>query len=192
MNRFWISLVFFLMAVLGNPAALATEPVRNKDRDRERIETLMMWKMMDALNLDKATADKVFEIRRKYVGEQKQLRKTLDDDFQKLRDQLRETPAGSDDRQLGQLVSNIREQRKRLHALWTQQYDEVSKVLTIRQQAELMLFLKEFRGEIRSLLRPPPPRSPNSLPTDSRPEMRPRLPDGPVHVPEGGDGPPNE
>jgi Spy/CpxP family protein refolding chaperone len=193
MNCFRVLLICSLLAVLGNSAALAAEPVRNRDQVQERIETLLMWKMMDTLNLDKATADKVFEIRRKYVGEQKQIQKTLEDDFRKLRHLLRDSPSSLDDRDLVPLITNIRKQRKRLHAMWTEQYEEVSKVLTVRQQAELLLLLKDFRKEIRAVLRPPlPPPPPSSFPGDRRPERRPHPPEGPAHVPEGVDGPPDE
>ncbi len=189
MYRFWVLLLFLLMTVPVTPDAIGTEPVGGRDQARERLEILRMWKMMEALNLDKATADKIFEIRRKYVKEQKQIRKALEDDLQKLRYLLREDSAGSDDRQLGLLVGHIREQRQRLHALWSEQYEEVSKVLSVRQQAELTLFLKDFNRDIRSLLRPPPPRLPNT-PSNRPPEMQLRPPRAPLHAPDSLDGPP--
>jgi Spy/CpxP family protein refolding chaperone len=138
-------------------AAASPAPPDEPDRSKagERVEILRMWKMMEALDLDKATADKIFEIRRKFVAEKKRLEQDVAEDFRRMRQLLREAPDKTDERELERLLKSIGEKRKKIEALWNQQYDDVSKVLSIRQQAELMLFLKDFNRQLRSLMQPP-------------------------------------
>ena len=105
------------------------------------------------------------EIRRRYLEKKRTLRNDLQADFRRLRDLLGESSGTVSEETLKQVLTTIREKRNKLQSLWGEQYDEVSKVLSVRKQAQLMLFLKDFRREIRSLLRPRglgPPRGPGS------------------------------
>jgi Spy/CpxP family protein refolding chaperone len=170
-----IALAFCLSA-----NALSSDPPRDREKIRERIEFMRMWKMLDVLDLDKATADKILDIRRKFIARKKSLRRALNEDFSKLRHLLRDTPQGPDNAELKRLLESIREQRKRLRALWSDQYEEVAKHLSIRKQAELLLFLKDFRREIRSMLRLParhlPKASTNGKDRPRRPAEEPAAP----------------
>jgi len=186
MPMFGFLALVLAIAFLVCPAdqAASVEPPQDRDKAQERLEVLRMWKMMEALNLDKATADKIFGIRAKYVGEQKQLRKGVQEDIRKLRSLLKEPPTGTVDRELDTLLNDIRAKREELHRLWNKQYEDVSKILSVRQQAELMLFLKDFRQEIRSLLYPggqPPPGPGRGL--GRKEGQPPPLPRVPLHVP---------
>ena len=51
------------------------ERERKNGKFEERLELLTMWKMMEALNLDKPTAEKIMEIRHKFVGQRKALQR---------------------------------------------------------------------------------------------------------------------
>jgi Spy/CpxP family protein refolding chaperone len=113
-----------------------------------------MWKMMEALNLDKPTAEKIMEIRHKFVDQRKALQREIGDDFRTLRQLLRDTAGTTSDDELTKVLTRIHDKRLRIKGLFDEQYNEVSKVLTVRQRAELVLFLKDFHKEIRSILRP--------------------------------------
>lgn len=150
------------LAFCLSPHALSFGPPRDRDKIREKIEFMKMWKMLDVLDLDKATADKILQIRRKFIARKKSLRRALNEDFRKLRQQLRDSPQGPDNAELSRLLQSIREKRKELRELRSEQYEEVAKHLSIRKQAELLIFLKDFRREIRSILRPPARHGPNA------------------------------
>jgi Spy/CpxP family protein refolding chaperone len=141
------------------------------DKAHERLEIITMWKMMEALDLDKATADKILEIRHKFLAQRKALKARVTKDIMALKQRLAQTTA-PDDPELAQLVADIRANRKKLMQLREEQYEEVSKVLTVRQQAELVIFLKEFRKELRHLL---PLAQGDSDRDDSAPGYRPGL-----------------
>ncbi len=130
------------------------EVMKDKDKAQDRMEILTMWKMIEALDLDQATADKILAIRHKFLSQRKLLRKDLSEDFRALRKQLNHTPKSSDDEELARILHDIRSKREQLEGLRFQQYDDVSKVLTVRQRARLVLFFRDFHKQLHSLLHP--------------------------------------
>ena len=176
MPRLSSTLIFAFLVLVVSVSAVSASPDTWREKRQERIETLIMWKMMEALDLDKATSDKVFAIRRKYLHERSRLRKAVRADIDRLRHLLTESRQDPDDNELGILVKSIFDNRKKLRKLWEEQYLEVSKVLTVRQQAELVLFLKDFRRELRQILHRDRP----DLPANSS-----RSPGRPPHGPKG-------
>jgi len=132
-------------------------PPRDPEKAREHFELLTMWKMMEALDLDKSTGEKIFEIRRRFTAEKKTIDKELRQDLDTLRTRLQDEPTKLDDTELAGLITAVRDKRKRLENLQDQQYDEISKVLNVRQQAQLLVFMKDFQAQIRMFLHPPPP-----------------------------------
>jgi Spy/CpxP family protein refolding chaperone len=158
MRKTIAALIAVGMLLVGASSLFATDPEQRRDRDKvqDRIETLTMWKLIEALDLDQPTADKLLEIRHKFLAQRKSLQNGLSQDFQAIRKQLSDSSKTVDEKELGRLLADVREKRKELQGLREQQYEDVSKVLTVRQRAQLVLFFKDFRQELRSLLRPPP------------------------------------
>jgi len=173
-----------LLTVLGTANAWCSERPGDKDRDKfqDRIETLTMWRMMEALDLDKETSDKILEIRRRFFGRTRELNKSIDEDLMQLRHLLNESRGTETDKELSDLIENIRKKRSQLSNLWEEQYKEMSKILPVRKQAELVLFLKDFRNEIRTLIRrfqrPPGPPPEGMMGPHQRPEFAPGGPPG--------------
>jgi|GEM_PF-1853575 len=139
---------------LYSPFAAGLEQKWDRDKVQDRIETLALWKLIEYLDLDQATADKLLEIHHKFLSQRKSLQKGLSEDFQALRKELSDSSKPEDEKELARLLLDTREKRKELQGLREQQYDAVSKVLTLRQMAQLVLFSKDFHRELRSLLRP--------------------------------------
>lgn len=185
-----IAVVLVALVLMGAGGVSSAEPTGkfNKgDKAQERLEIITMWKMMEALDLDKATADKILEIRQKFLATRKELHSALTQDMKVLKQKLDQTTA-ADDKELARLLVDIRDKRKKLMELWDLQYDQVSKILTTRQQAELVIFLKEFRKELRSILRPEngpgegpgrPDHDPRAMRRPGPPPMHPRGPHDP-------------
>jgi Spy/CpxP family protein refolding chaperone len=157
MRRTIAALIAVGVLLVGATSLFATDPEQEKYRDkvRDRIETLTMWKLIEALDLDQPTADKLLEIRHRFLAQRKSLQKGLSEDFRAIRKQLSDSSKTADETELGRLLADIREKRQELQRLREQQYEDVSKVLTVRQRAQLVLFFKDFRHELRSSLRPP-------------------------------------
>ncbi len=132
---------------------LAYGSFEGKEKMRERMEILRMWKMMEALDLDQDAANKMMQIRRGFLRKRRELRKDIGQDFDELRKIVKSPAETGEDTKLRTLLDGIRQKRAKLKKLWEEQYDEVSKVLTLRQQAQLIVFLKDFHREFREALR---------------------------------------
>jgi hypothetical protein len=171
-RRFLIGSFILVFLLISMGIAVGLERERRDPKFEERLELLTMWKMMEALNLDKPTAEKIMEIRHKFVDQRKALQREIGEDFRTLRQLLRDTAGTTSDDELTKVLTRIREKRLRIKGLFDEQYNEVSRVLTVRQRAELILFLKDFHKEIRSILRPS--EFPNM--SQDRRIMRPRPP----------------
>jgi hypothetical protein len=143
--------------ILGTP--------RDVDKAIEHFEMGIMWRMMEALDMDKTTAEKVFDVRRRFAEEQKAIFQELAKEMESLRAKLQEKTAQPNEKKLLGFINSIRDKRKRLESLRDRQYDEISQVLSVVQQAQLLIFTKEFRDEIRAFVHrplmpaggPPPP-----------------------------------
>ncbi len=133
--------------------ALAAEPKRHPSRFRERIETLTMWKMMEALDLDKETSNKILALRKKFETKRNDLEQSIDEDLQKLRSLVKNEDRAAGDKEIAGSIGSIRAKRRQLDALRDEHFTDMSKVLSVRQQAKLILFLKDFRREIREMVR---------------------------------------
>jgi len=153
LQKLIIALIAVGFLIAGTGVALCFQRERPNGKLEERIELLTMWKMMEALNLDKPTAEKIMEIRRKFVGQRKALELEIRGEFRTLRKLLREDPTKAVNDELEKVLGRIRDKRLKIKGLFDEQYNEVSKVLSVRQRAELVLFLKDFHKEIRSILR---------------------------------------
>lgn len=140
----------FILGGSGN--SLQAEPKRDANKFRERIETLTMWKMMEALDLDKETSEKILSLRRKFETKRNELEASINGDLQKLRDLVKNAQESSD-RDLAELINTIRAKRRQLDDLRDAHFTDMSKVLSVKQQAKLILFLKDFRREIRDMIR---------------------------------------
>jgi Spy/CpxP family protein refolding chaperone len=170
--------VGIILAGSSSRFAVGSEFKGYGDKAQDRIETLAMWRLIETLDLDQPTADKLLAIRHKFLIERKSLKEGIAEDFQGLRKQLSDSSKPADEQELTRLLKDIHDKRRELQALRGQQYKDVSKVLTVRQQAQLVLFFKDFHKELRSLLRLPPP--PGGM-----------MPDRGMERPRGGMGPPN-
>lgn len=199
MNRILTAWIAFVLIFIGAANAVCYSPRTEREKRRERIEILTMWKMMEALDLDGETSKKILEIRRKFLTRRTEVTDSLAKDFRRLRELLRDSPGKGNDENLAKVLEDIRQKRTELSTLWKEQYKAVSKLLSVRKQAELVLFLKDFRNEIRLLMRrasrPPDPRFRRGM---GGPPMAPPPGDGPgprtgqsFHPPHGGRyGPP--
>jgi hypothetical protein len=174
LRKLIIALIAIGFLIAGTGVARCFERDRQNGKLEERIELLTMWKMMEALNLDRPTAEKIMEIRHKFVGQRKALELEIREEFRTLRKLLREDPSKTVNDELEKVLGRIRDKRLKIKGLFDEQYSEVSKVLSVRQRAELVLFLKDFHKEIRSILRQ---QGPAGVPQDRG--LMPRLRPGP-------------
>ncbi|MFH0824783.1 MAG: hypothetical protein V2B18_18680 [Pseudomonadota bacterium] len=166
-----------LMILALNAVTVIAEPpgenggsrsLKEAERAREHFDMLVMWRMMEALGLDKATGEQVFAVRRKFHAERNAIVKGLREELQILKNKLQDEASKTDEKELSRLIAGVREKRKKLESLQDRQYDEISTVLSVVQQARLLIFMKDFQEEIRAFIHrpmmPPPPGPPPGMP----------------------------
>lgn len=114
---------------------------------RERARTFLVLRIVDALNLDDQGALKISTIVRQSDERRQQLMKQR----QTLEDQLRTALAKKppDPAELSKLVSDGNDLDQKIALIPEDTFHEMQKVLTVEQQAKLILFRRELQGEIR-------------------------------------------
>jgi Spy/CpxP family protein refolding chaperone len=144
------ALTFILASLLLAQTAHA-QPTEGPHSDgppgRERARTFLVLRLVDALNLNDQEALKVGSIVRQSDERRQQLMKQR----QTLADQLRAALANKppDPAALGKLVSDGNDLDQKLALIPEDTFHEMQKVLTVEQQAKLILFRRELQGEIR-------------------------------------------
>ncbi len=118
------------------------------ERVRKRIETLRMWRLTKALDLDEETAARLFPVLHKYDKRRAETERALKEGLRELRKALRE---GSEAR-LKELLEELERRHGELQRLRTEEMAELKKILTVEQQARFVIFLQDFKKEIRRIV----------------------------------------
>ena len=143
---------------------------------REHMEMLRMWRLVDHLELDEAQAAKVFPAYRRQREARQALARERREVLNALRAQLQQ---GADDDQLRAAMAAVRGVEQRILEAEVSFRDELAGMLTVPQQARLLLFEDTFRSDLRDMvrrMRGGPPGGPPGGPTDEGPEG----PEGPA------------
>ncbi|MBI5198410.1 MAG: hypothetical protein HZA09_00075 [Nitrospirae bacterium] len=154
-KMFKIFLVVLLVA--GFSTVSLAEPQEDIERPpskeqmekvRKRIETLKMWKLTQALELDEKTSAQVFPLLSKYDKKRGEIEQSLRGSMRELRESLREKREGN----LKNILDKLEENHKALQRIKEEEWSELKKILTLEQQARFILFQQEFEREIRKII----------------------------------------
>ena len=147
-----------LLACLLVTTAVAAATDATPGRDRAR--TYLMLRVVDALDLSDEKALQMREILRRADDRRLELTQKRDTLDSKLRAALAAKPA-LDAASLGQLVADAHTVQRELATLPEHTFMESQKILSVEQQAKLLLFRRDLQGEVRQAMRrrgttPPP------------------------------------
>jgi Spy/CpxP family protein refolding chaperone len=145
-----------LFAAFAAGAALAAPPEggeypppeERKEKTKKRIRTLKMWKLVEELDLDEETSAKLFPIINKHNKRRDDLERELKDRI----DALGSAVDGGDNAEMEAGIARVEEIHRRMKSVKEEKFQEVKRVLTIKQQARYLLFEVKFREEIRHLI----------------------------------------
>ena len=140
-------LLFFLLIYgVAHP-----QPPLPRERVREKIETIRMWKLTAALNLSQEQSMRFFPLFNQWESKQRQLGRERDRLLEKLKAVLkREKPKEKEIRELLiKLEENQTDREKGQKDFWVQ----ASEILTIRQRAEYLIFQRDFERRIREIVK---------------------------------------
>ena len=131
---------------------LETAVAQNREMERalERIDTVRLLKMIDALGLEKETAAKLASVSNKYCEIRKNLLQNMRKDLDALRQILKK--GRPDQGELKKLVGQVKSLKKELTDLKQHQVDEEMNLLTYEQQAGYLIFKVDFHKKMHGLI----------------------------------------
>lgn len=157
MEKYIFKILLTLFLVIGFNQSSLAEPPEDFDRPppkgqmekvRKRIETLKMWKLTQALDLDEKTSAKLFPLLSKYDKKRAEIERAMRDDMKELRESLKERREGN----LKNILDKLEQNHKAIQMINDEERAELKKILTIEQQARFILFQQEFDREIRRII----------------------------------------
>ena len=137
-----VPLILLLAATLG---ATSAPPAR------DRAHTYLMLRVVDALDLTDDKALQMRDILRRADARRLALTSQRDTLDAKLRTALNAAPI--DSTALSRLVADTHDVQSQLASLPETTFDEAQKILTVEQQAKLLLFRRDLQGEVRQAIR---------------------------------------
>ena len=119
--------------------------------ERDRARTYLMLRVVDALNLTDEKALEMRGILRRADERRIELTQKRDTLEAKLRTALAQSPV--DEPGLSRLVNDAHAVQRELAALPEHTFAEAQKILSVEQQAKLLLFRRDLQGEVRQAIR---------------------------------------
>ena len=118
------------------------------EKVRERIETIKIWKMTKALNLDEKTAARLFPLMNRFDKERGEIQRNIKEGLKDIKEGL----IDRDDRKLIGIMERLEDYHQELQRLKEREWAELKEILTVEQQARFLVFLEEFQHEIRNII----------------------------------------
>lgn len=118
------------------------------DNVRKRIETMKMWRLTKALDLDEKTSSRLFPILNKNDRRRFEAERSLREGMQDLREALKERRA----EKLKSLLDRVEQAHKEMMKVNEEERAELKKVLSLEQQAKYIIFQQEFDMELRRMI----------------------------------------
>lgn len=118
---------------------------------RDRARTYLMLRVVDALDLSDDKALQMREILRRADDRRLELTKKRDAFDAEMRTALARSPV--DAAKLGPLVADAHQVQRDLAAMPEQTFSEAQAILSVEQQAKLLLFRRDLQGEVRQAIR---------------------------------------
>lgn len=117
----------------------------------KRVNTIKMWKLTEELDLSEEKADKLFPLIHCLDKEKLKLEKEQDELMKKLRKNLQEGKLT--DAELEDIIKKLGDNQSAGQKLKREKFKEIKGILTLEEQARLILFMESFPKEIRRLIR---------------------------------------
>ncbi|MEE9615064.1 MAG: hypothetical protein V3W31_09000 [Thermodesulfobacteriota bacterium] len=120
-----------------------------REQIRKKIALLYMWRLTETLDLDEATAAKLFPVLNRYNKK----KMPLERERMKLIIEAREASKTGDESGSEELLKRVEKNQSALRDLGQEQAEEMKKVLTPAQMVKYLTFEEKFREEVRGMIR---------------------------------------
>ena len=138
--------------VLLTAAPLFSQQVgEEREKVKERIEMIRMWKMMDVLDLSREQSEKFLPA----LEEIENRRREIFQERVKTMKELRETVRGEnpDESAVVDMMRRLEKNHDSLEALDKEERKEIADILTPVQQGRYIVFKENFERELRNIIR---------------------------------------
>ncbi len=159
MNGRWRILAMAAAVVLASATAVQAwpfgdesgrRPHRQREKQRERIGLMMMWRLTNALELDQDTAAKLFPMMREFDVEKRQLHEKRRDMIQQMRTEVEKD--NPDRAALRKMIDDFKQNELDMVGLRNKRLDDLSKILSDEQVAKMIIFVPQFERNVRELI----------------------------------------
>ncbi len=148
MRKYIVFLGIILLA--GLASSWAQGPQNQPERRRERLQDLAVWKMMEVLDLSQEQTDRFLpafrEMQKKESALQDRREMLLAQLEKELSDKARSKELTGIIGQLQDLTRQTAENRENF-------FSQAQEILTVQQQAKLVLFQERFEQHLRDMMR---------------------------------------
>ncbi|MCI0468896.1 MAG: hypothetical protein L0Y62_02390 [Nitrospirae bacterium] len=118
------------------------------EKVRRRIETVKMWRLTSALDLDEKTSSRIIPILTTYDKKRSEIQHSLMENMRELRDAVK----GRQDTRLRGLLERTEQNHRALERAKEDEWSELKKILTVEQQARYLIFQQEFNRDIKRIM----------------------------------------
>jgi len=136
----------------GPPSSADDRPSRREEREkiRENIETLRVWKLLEALNLTAEQSTQFLPVLKEFQTAKKSFEDRRRDLLEELETTLKTSP---NEKKLKEILTEMENNRKQFLAVSENYLEKAKSILTIEQQAQLFLFEDKFERRIRETIK---------------------------------------
>ena len=120
-----------------------------REKMRERIDLMMMWKLTRALDLDEETAAKLFPLLHESNQQQRKLHENRRDIIRQLQAEVEKDQP--DSAAMRGLMDKFKQNEREAVELKNKKLDDISKVLSEKQTVQFIIFGREFMRDVRDL-----------------------------------------
>jgi hypothetical protein len=151
-----VLMLFFVSVFAGQGICIPPEvsaedrPPKKEQREklRQRIESIKMWKLTQTLDLDEKTAARLFPLMNRYDKK----RAEVQHDIRKNIRDLKKTLQIHDEHRLSAVMKNLETYHGKIKDIEEQEWSDLKNILSVEQQAKLILFKMNFEREIRKMI----------------------------------------
>jgi Spy/CpxP family protein refolding chaperone len=122
-----------------------------RERIRERIKTMKIWKLTESVGLTSEQSQKFFPIYNMHQKKLEELDVKRDDIVNRLERATGDSQTS--DKEIGELTKSLNDIPRQVLEERDKFYKEISPILPLRQQAKLMVFEERFKQRLQQFVR---------------------------------------
>ncbi len=142
-------LITIIAGILYAQCPLMDMPPPGSDKAKEKIETVKMWKMTEALDLSEEQASRLFPAMKQFQNMEDSLRNQMMKFVEDLENVLQENEDSSKIAVIIDKIVSLKNQQSKNEAEF---FVKMRSILTPSQQAKYILFERDFRRKMMELI----------------------------------------